>query len=233
MLRRQFVSAMLALLLVFVVVTEVSATADHPQLSAEHIVRRGETLSAIAQAYNISVNAIAEANGLTNLQIFPGQRLLLPESASRPKQSPTSDQRQGLCGYYVVELDDTVSTIAALHGLSRDALKAANGLVTNTIFAGQVLMIPCRQGLVGSLKPSTHRGPEDLSFVIVKVGDTLDAIAIEHGISLAALKGANGLVNDHIFAGQFLTIPRRAIQPSTEIGSPRERRWQGRPSSSP
>ena len=51
-----------------------------PQTGYEHIVATGETLSAIASAYEVSARKIIEANGLTdpdNLKI--GQKLFIPE----------------------------------------------------------------------------------------------------------------------------------------------------------
>lgn len=49
------------------------------QQSTVHIVRRGETLSAIAQRYGVSLQAIIAANGLTNPNhIITGQRLIIP-----------------------------------------------------------------------------------------------------------------------------------------------------------
>jgi hypothetical protein len=46
-----------------------------------HIVQRGETLFRIAARYKISVQALAAANGIRNLnRIFVGQRLIIPRS---------------------------------------------------------------------------------------------------------------------------------------------------------
>jgi lysozyme len=44
-----------------------------------HVVQYGQTLSSIARSYGLSPWAIAEANGITNLdRIYAGQRLTLP-----------------------------------------------------------------------------------------------------------------------------------------------------------
>lgn len=46
----------------------------------EHIVKGGETLSAIASAYKVSVNAIMQANGLKDANTLRvGQKLFIPE----------------------------------------------------------------------------------------------------------------------------------------------------------
>jgi len=46
----------------------------------EHIVKRGETLSTIAQAYGVKVEAIVKASGIKNANfVREGQKLLIPE----------------------------------------------------------------------------------------------------------------------------------------------------------
>jgi N-acetylmuramoyl-L-alanine amidase len=43
---------------------------------------------------------------------------------------------------------------------------------------------------------------------VIQPGDTLSDIAKRHGVSLSALRGANGLEGDHIRVGQTLSIPQ-------------------------
>ena len=49
------------------------------QSGYEHKVQSGQTLSAIAQAYGVSVEKIKKANGLTNDVIRVGQTLFIPD----------------------------------------------------------------------------------------------------------------------------------------------------------
>jgi LCP family protein required for cell wall assembly len=49
-----------------------------PLRPAMHIVQPGETLFSIAQRYNITVDALMQANGLTSDGIYAGQSLLIP-----------------------------------------------------------------------------------------------------------------------------------------------------------
>lgn len=54
-----------------------------------HIVQPGETLTRIALRYGVSVWAIANANGLTNInRIYVGQRLVIPSGATPPPPPP-------------------------------------------------------------------------------------------------------------------------------------------------
>ena len=45
----------------------------------EHVVESGHTLSAIAQAYGVSVKSIKKANNLKGDSIYVGQKLFIPE----------------------------------------------------------------------------------------------------------------------------------------------------------
>jgi murein DD-endopeptidase MepM/ murein hydrolase activator NlpD len=74
------------------------------QAGKEHVIRQGETLYSVAQAYNVDIYALASANGLVApYQIREGQALTIPSAeASRPVQearapvvpSPPSPQPQ-------------------------------------------------------------------------------------------------------------------------------------------
>lgn len=67
----------------------ISVASDPNQPLIYHTVQRGDTLSALARRYNISVAAIRAANGLPNDNIYVGQRLLIPNSLGYPTSYPT------------------------------------------------------------------------------------------------------------------------------------------------
>ncbi|WP_375769047.1 LysM peptidoglycan-binding domain-containing protein [Archangium gephyra] len=60
-----------------------------------HTVRRGDTLSALAKQYNTSVDKLAKANNIKDVnQIAVGQKLKLPDSFERP-QAPGRPSQSG------------------------------------------------------------------------------------------------------------------------------------------
>jgi len=64
-----------------------SGTAPSPATAtpAIHVVQSGETLGALAQRYNVTLEALMQANGLTDPNILQvGQTLLIPASGSEP-----------------------------------------------------------------------------------------------------------------------------------------------------
>jgi LysM repeat protein len=56
------------------------APAARSETGYEHVVKSGETLSAIASAYKVSVNKILQANGMKDANMLRvGQKLFIPE----------------------------------------------------------------------------------------------------------------------------------------------------------
>ena len=102
-----------------------------------HIVQRGETLDSIAGQYSgLSPDAIADANGITNGQVYTGTRLFLDGPAFVGKGS-------GGSASYVVKSGDRLGDIAAKHGTNISTLADLNGLSdVNMIRSGQTLAVP-------------------------------------------------------------------------------------------
>jgi LysM repeat protein len=100
-----------------------------------YVVKRGDTLAAIAWRYGVTVNAIVRANGLSNPNyIWTGQRLCIPATA------PPQPCQQAI---HVVRRGETLSGIALRYGVSMWDIVAANGLRNPSyIYTGQRLIIP-------------------------------------------------------------------------------------------
>lgn len=107
--------------------------------------------------------------------------------------------------FVVVRPGDTLSAIAARHGVSAQRLVRLNRLADpNFIYAGQRLRLRgAAVGRSGDRSPATrHR---------VVYGETLSGIAIEYGVTVTAIARANAIANvSFIRAGQVLRIPGAA-----------------------
>jgi len=103
---------------------------------------------------------------------------------------------------YVVQWGDQLLKIARKFGVTLTALKTANNLTNDTIYVGEILIIP-PPAPTSTPRPTI---PPDRAYV-VQAGDQLLKIARKFGVTLAALKSANGLTSDTIVPGQVLFIP--------------------------
>jgi LysM repeat protein len=136
------------------------------QSEVTHVVAPGENLFRISLRYNVSVAAIAQRNGITNVNlIYSGQRLIIPgTSGGNPPPTavpgqppPTPPPSTG--GSYTVVRGDTLARIAARFGTNWQTLASLNNIANpNLIYAGQVLRLPGGTGQPGPVPTQAPGG---------------------------------------------------------------------------
>lgn len=116
---------------IYVGQTLLIPSGEQPQ-ERVYIVQAGDTLSSIALRHNTTVQTLMLLNQIRNpWWIYPGQRLLLPDS--QPRSGHIYDVLPG----------DTLYSIAWRHGTTVEALAAANGITAPwVIYIGQQLVLP-------------------------------------------------------------------------------------------
>ncbi|MEM6429705.1 MAG: LysM peptidoglycan-binding domain-containing protein [Deinococcota bacterium] len=153
------------------------------QAPREIIVAPGDTLSAIATAHDVTVDALMQTNALDAADIQVGDILVLP---GQPYSRTT----------YRIKEGDTLTELAVAFDLTTSELRDINQLETDSLRVGQLLYL-------------TSDGLSD-NTTIVQPGDTLSAIATRHSTSVEALQIANNLANTRIDVGQRLLLPSSA-----------------------
>ena len=123
-----------------------------------YTIQNGDTVSAIARRFGISVNTILWSNNLTAYSLLrPGNNLaILPYSGVM----------------YTVRSGDTVSRIAKQYGISDDKILSANNL-TDGLKAGQKIILPGAQKLATAVaRSSSVSGLSVISNLIKQPGAT-------------------------------------------------------------
>jgi LysM repeat protein len=202
---------------------------------AQCTVVSGDTISAIAARYGLDVWAVLKMNNLGPATlIYPGQKIKLTGSAGSapapaapsapaPAAAPASG---GSDATYTVKSGDTISAIAARHGLGVNAVLQLNGLsVTTIIYPGQTIKLGGQSApsaaptQAPAVAPSSSTAPTPVTpasgSYTIRSGDTLTSIAAKNNVSLADLMQANNLkATSTIYAGKKLTLPG-AVAPAS------------------
>lgn len=178
-----------------------------------HQVKPGETLSGIANHYDVPIDQLVNLNSLSNPDlIVSGTTLTI--TSDTPATSPASsvDVRQ-----HVVMAGETLYKIAQQYGMTVDSLAQINNLANpDVIVPGTVLKIPA----VSSSATRTATLPstaQDVTLHLVAAGETLTQIANKYHVTLAALTSVNNITDPNLIeVGDLLRIPGGA--PATQDG---------------
>ncbi len=146
-----------------------------------YTVKSGDTLYAIANKYNTTVDAIKALNNLSSNTLSIGQTLKIPSSTTSNATT------------YTVKSGNTLYAIANKYNTTVDAIKNLNNLTSNTLSIGQTLKIP-------------NNTSNNITYT-VKKGDSLYSIAQEFGTTVSAITDLNNLSTTVLMVGQKLLLP--------------------------
>lgn len=127
---------------------------EEPELiTVTHTVKAGETLYRIARAYEISVEELMAANGISEPRALDvGQELLVP-GASEPREVPPLEPHGAAPSppppprKHTVQPGETLYRIAKAYELTAEEVMKANGIGDpRELAVGQELLIPAKPG---------------------------------------------------------------------------------------
>ncbi len=197
--------------------------------AAIHLVRPGDTLSAIAATYGTTVEAILALNpSLDPLELWEDTPIALPRASadSAPAQDERNDQsvQQSLnagversqptdvqLANYTVKPGDNLHRIAENAGITFEELIAHNPQIDrtrlSTIQPGDIIYVPTPNYHVLAIDPNDARHVLTMQYT-VRSGDNATMIAKRFEISLAELRSLNGGNSlDRVYVGHALTVP--------------------------
>jgi len=194
--------------------------------AATYEVKSGDSLWKIASQFNTSVSRVKELNNLRNDIIYPKQILKIDDSVSTVAPQPATQSRPAAstsATTYTVQPGDYLIKIASKHNITLAQLKEWNGLTTDLIRIGQVLVVskgsapaPAAPSVPAPTPaPVTTENTAGTTYKVV-AGDTLSRIAVKYGTTVAKLKELNGLSSDLIRVGQVLKVNGQAVSDNKE-----------------
>lgn len=153
--------------------TQVTPTpTDTPQPTSTpltYVVKLGDTCGSIAFSFGVSIQSIVLMNNLPAdcSTLYENQSLLIPQPTPTATQLPTStlspaEATEAACQKldYTVQENDTLSGISLNYNVPMEALREYNGLVSDVVRFGQVLVIPlCRRNATPGPSPTPTLPP--------------------------------------------------------------------------
>ena len=182
----------------------------------EHFVARGETLGGIALRYRVSQSMLMAANPkVRSRSLRINQRIVVPiggapsTKVARRMAEPTVAAGTTRRTFHQVRRGETISEIADEYGVTQREVLAWNGLDSRgRIRAGQRIRVSSPEV---RMAPEVEQGTTPRAVVkthIVRRGDTLKGLARRYGVSIQALREANGLAErGTLRTGIALKIP--------------------------
>ena len=152
--------------------------------SMYYTVVSGDSLWSIAKKYNITVDELKKANGLTSSLLKIGQVLKIP--TIKEEQSNNSNT-------YTVKSGDSLYKIASENNTTVNELMSINNLTTTLLSIGQKIKLPT--------------GNNGNNIYVVKSGDSLYKIASENNTTVNELMSINNLTSTLINVGQKIKLP--------------------------
>jgi LysM repeat protein/beta-lactamase class D len=189
----------------------------------QYKVVRGDSLSSVARKFRLSISDLAAVNELsTRAELRIGQTLTIPGTVSSTSSAP-SKVASTAPHRYTVRSGDSLTRVAREHGLSIQALAAANDLGTDEeLLIGRTLTIPAANATAtppSRVAPSRSASGAPHRYT-VRRGDTLSSIARRFGVGIDELRAWNGLTGSNLLAGVTLIVNADAAPDGVVVSPP-------------
>jgi len=181
----------------------------------KHSIVKGETISSIAQKYNVSMEAIYKLNPKAKKTLQLNQVLLIPNSDSHKTNNSKS-----IVSEKTTEINHQVLPKETLYGITKQfktttelLYKANPKLETEGLKIGQTIIIPSglTKNEIADLSNTKTEEPVETVELLkhkVEAKESLYVIAKKYGVTLAELQKVNPTIGKKgLSIGQEVTIP--------------------------
>ena len=176
-----------------------------------HVVGEKETLYGLSKKYNVSVEAIQNANPILASGLQVGQELIIPQSTSNlPKTEIAATSKRT----HFVVAKESLFSIARQYNVSVQDLENLNKeLLQNGLQIGQTIAIPNkRKTLDGKVRVIN----QETVFHVVEPKETKFSISKKYGITIDQLESQNPEIINGLIVGNKLAINTKEIKPANE-----------------
>jgi LysM repeat protein len=191
-----------------------STPSAHAGWTGAYVVQPGDTLGAIAQRYDVPLDAIARANSIDPAHVLvAGARLAVPAARAR-LAGPTITVQPG----------DTLSGIAGKYGISLADLATSNHIDPNALLlVGQRLVLPTHLSITASLVDlaATEASPYAHSEAGFDVSypDCVRSLPSEAGFMIVGLNNGRPFTSNPCFETEYAIAKGSQLSPSIYLNA--------------
>ncbi|PMP65154.1 LysM peptidoglycan-binding domain-containing protein [Desulfurella multipotens] len=170
-----------------------------------YIVKKGDTLTTIAQKLGLPLEKLKYANpGIKSTDLSIGQKILIPQIKTTTSNSQTASNVI-TSKVYIVQKGDNAFNISKKLGCSLDQLKNLNPNINlSNLNVGDRIIVPNNTKIVSNTQLT--------NIYIVKSGDTASTIANKYNVSLSELEKLNPQLNlSNINIGDRIILPNNVL----------------------
>jgi len=175
-----------------------TANIDAKEKIIKHKVKRGETLSSIANKYSVTVQDIRNNNKISRSgKLKKGQNLKIityeTGNLSNNNKTPNAEKMT-----HKVKSGENLSTIANKYNVSEDELKMWNpqSVKGNMVYANTNLTIYSNTSPKSNPKETNNESRTAPKYYKIKAGDTLGEIAKKFGVSISSIQNLNKNIDE-------------------------------------
>jgi membrane-bound lytic murein transglycosylase D len=183
-------------------------------------VKRGDSISEIANKFGISVANLKKWNGLTSNALNYGKTLKIFSETNAASLGDNTLKSSANINYYKIKSRETITAIATRYNVPVSSIRKWNNLKGNKIIAGTNLKIysdadvndisdnnsNTKNKTTVNKKSGNKTVKKSEDYYSVKRGDSLSSIAKKYGITVEDLRSMNKLKGDKLNQGQKLKI---------------------------
>lgn len=166
-----------------------------------HKVSRGETLSAISRAYQVTLDDIRNSNYGIGDGLQPGQIIKIPASTTPKPQ----DQAPASIRYHRVAAKETIYSLTRQYNVSEEALRKANDGLQGGLVTGAVIKIPLPQTETAQQQEKPKKNYFEYQ---AKSNEAVYPLALHYRISVDSIFAYNPGLGDNLQSGQIIRIPK-------------------------
>lgn len=188
----------------------ISIGAFAQQNFIKHKVEAGETVTKIAQKYQVTPANIFQLNPDAQNGLKPDMLLLIPKGNGviiRESEGAATDKKT-----HLVSAKETLYSLTKLYNVTEAELEKSNpGLLANGLKIGDQIVIPSKKAIItNSTVPSSNT--QNTRTHQVEAKETLYSISKLYNVSVEDLEKLNPEIRDGLQIGFSLKIPKEKVE---------------------